>query len=233
MTVPPNGSGFASAIIARKRVVIFDFDGTLADSIGWFFSVLNNVAERFGFKQTTDAERDALRYRSPFEILAALDIPIWKLPSIARHVRVLATQNIEQIKLFSWVGELLLELRANGMMIAVVSSNSAANVRSVLGSYAELVDHYETGASLFGKCAKFKRTLRTLAVQPPDAITVGDEVRDIDASRQAGIASIGVAWGASHGDALLAAQAALAATPGELRAMLAIGQRETAANSPR
>jgi phosphoglycolate phosphatase len=220
MNVRTNDRGIDAAFIARKRVVIFDFDGTLADSVGWFCDVVNELARRYEFKETTPEQRDELRLKSPMEILSALGIPKWKLPAIAKHTRALAAQNIHRIKLFSWVGDLLFELKSNGMMIAVVSSNSAANIQFVLGPYASLIDHYETGSSLLGKSAKFKRVLKLLDVRPGEAVSVGDEVRDINAARRAGILSIGVAWGASHGDALVAAQATLAITPDDLKAFL-------------
>ena len=220
MNVHANDRAIEPALVARKRVVIFDFDGTLADSIGWFFGVVNEVARHYDFKQTTPEQRDAFRRQTPREILAALEVPKWKLPAIAKHMRALAAQNIDQIKLFGWVGDLLCELKANGVMIAVVSSNSTANIQWVLGPYAPLVDQYETGSSLFGKASKFKRVLKSFGVRAGDAVSVGDEVRDVDAARRAGIASIGVAWGASHGDALVAAQAVLAITPNDLKALL-------------
>lgn len=221
MNLDTNDDRIEPAVLAHKRAVIFDFDGTLADSVDWFFSVVNQLARRYDFRESTPEQIEALRGKPPLEILAALGIPKWKLPAIAQHTRALAARHIDQIKLFGWVGQLLLELKASGMMIAVVSSNSAANIQWVLGPHAALIDHYETGSSLLGKSVKFKRVLKRLGVRPNEALSVGDEVRDIDAARRAGIASIGVAWGASHGDALVAAQAAtLATTPEHLRALL-------------
>ncbi len=221
MNVHWNETGNDGAFIVRRRVVIFDFDGTLADSIGWFFGIVNDVAQRYDFRQMTAEQLEELRRKPPQDILNALGIPKWKLPAIGMHIQALAAQNIGQIKLFEWVGDLLLDLKSNGMTIAVVSSNSSANIQLILGPYASLVDHYETGASLFGKSAKFRRVLKALKAEPNEAVSVGDEVRDVDAAHRAGVASIGVAWGASHDEALVAARVTqLVATPNQLRDIL-------------
>lgn len=207
--------------MTEKRVVIFDFDGTLANSVEWFFLVLNEIAREHHFHETTWEEREFLRRRPPLEILNALGVPKWKLPIIARHMRRLAAENLSQIELYGWVGKLLTQLKAQGFDLAVVSSNSEQNIRTILAQFAELIDLYETGASLFGKSGKFKRVLKTLKASPAEAVSVGDEVRDVEASQRAGIDCIAVGWGLSHPEALIAAKAAaLAETPHELTSLL-------------
>ena len=69
------------------KLVIFDFDGTLADSAGWLFGVLNQVADRYGFRRTSEAEIAMLRGRDNREIVRYLGVPAWKLPLIAAHMR--------------------------------------------------------------------------------------------------------------------------------------------------
>jgi phosphoglycolate phosphatase len=51
------------------KLVIFDFDGTLADSAGWLFGVLNQVADRYGFRRVDEAEIAMLRGRDNREIV--------------------------------------------------------------------------------------------------------------------------------------------------------------------
>jgi phosphoglycolate phosphatase len=68
------------------KLVIFDFDGTLADSAGWLFGVLDQVADRHGFRRTSDAEIAMLRGRDNREIVRHLSAPAWKLPRIAAHM---------------------------------------------------------------------------------------------------------------------------------------------------
>lgn len=207
--------------MGQKRLVIFDFDGTLADSVEWFYRVLNEVARRYRFRETTPEEREELRRQTPLQILDSLGVPKWKVPIIAQHLRGLAAQNLHQIEIYGWVAQLLGELKGEGLYLAVVTSNTEENVRAILADSAALIDVYETGSSLFGKSAKFKRVLKQLKLSSAQAISVGDEVRDVDAARRVGIDSIAVGWGLSHPDALTAAKAgALAKTHHELSSLL-------------
>ena len=54
------------------RLVIFDFDGTLADSASWFVKALNDLAPRHGFRPVTEAEIEMLRGRGNREIIRYL-----------------------------------------------------------------------------------------------------------------------------------------------------------------
>jgi phosphoglycolate phosphatase len=190
--------------MSRYDLAVFDFDGTLADSANWFFGSLNEVAGRFGFRTTTEDERQALRRLDNREIIRRLQVPLWKLPAIARHMRRRATEDIDSIRLFGGIPEALTALRTNGTRLAIVSSNSEANVRRVLRS--ELADHiafYGCGASLFGKTSKLRSAIRHCNAARERTIYVGDETRDIEAARAAGTASGAVLWGYAAPNALL------------------------------
>jgi phosphoglycolate phosphatase len=185
------------------RLVIFDFDGTLADSAAWFRGVINGVAERYGFRTVSDEDIAALRRQDSRAIIRHLGIPAWKMPFIAHHMRRLAARDAEAIRLFDGAAELLATLKARGIVVAVVSSNAEANMRRIMGpGTAALVDHFEGGASHFGKAAKFRRVLRRARVAPHEAIAIGDEVRDIEAASAAGIAAGAVTWGYADPDLL-------------------------------
>jgi len=190
--------------MSRYDLAVFDFDGTLADSADWFFGSLNEVAGRFGFRTTTEDQRRALRRLGNREILRRLQVPLWKLPAIARHMRRRVAENIDSIRLFGGIPEALTALRANGTRLAIVSSNSEANVRRVLGSeLAGRIAFYGCGASLFGKTSKLRSAIRHCNVHRERTIYVGDETRDIEAARAAGTASGAVLWGYAAPDVLL------------------------------
>lgn len=187
----------------KYDIAAFDFDGTLADTMPWFNSILNTVADKYGFRKIDLSERENLRHREASEILKFLGIPLWKLPAIMSHVRTLMQDIDPSVHLFDGIPEVLARLKADGLRLAVISSNSIENVQRVLGpDVAALFDDYECGTDLFGKAAKIDRLMRRHEVAPERFLLVGDEMRDIDAARKAGVHVGSVAWGYNHVDAL-------------------------------
>jgi phosphoglycolate phosphatase len=191
----------------RYALAIFDLDGTLADSLPWFRVHVNDVADRFGFRRVTEEDIGPLRRAGPREILESLRVPLWKVPRIARHMRRLKAKHLEAIPLFPGAGAMLRTLREGGLRLALVSSDTEANARAQLGpANAALISEFACGAALFGKAAKFRRVLRRAGVPPASAIAIGDEVRDIEAARAAGIACGAVTWGYAAPETLSALQ---------------------------
>lgn len=189
------------------RLALFDFDGTLADSFTWFSRVVNDAADKFGFRRVAPQDLDMLRGKGAREIIAHLGVPFWKMPAIARYMRARKAADIASIGLFDGAADMLGQVREAGLTLAIISSNSEANVRAVLGPQtAALVQHYGCGVSIFGKTAQFKKALRQTGVSAAHTLAIGDEIRDIEAARAAGIAFGAVTWGYTLPDALQAQQ---------------------------
>jgi phosphoglycolate phosphatase len=189
----------------RYRLAIFDFDGTLADSLPWFRTVFQDLIAKFDLAPVTAQELEGLRGRSGREIIARLNMPMWKLPAISRDMRRRKLAAASQISPFDVVPQVLTDLKNLGVHTAIVSSGSEASVRQVLGPSAALISRFDCGASLFGKHNKFKRVARHLGTKPSEILCIGDELRDIDAARTAGMDSGAVAWGYALPAALQAA----------------------------
>ncbi len=189
------------------RLAIFDFDGTLADSFPWFTRVINDTADKFRFRRVEAHEVDDLRGKSSRELMQILRVSAWKMPFIARYIRKRKAQDLHSIPLFPEAPAALRRLHEAGVRLAIVSSNSEANIRAMFGAEtAALIAHYECGASLHGKARRFKAVLRKGGFAAADAICIGDELRDIDAAREAGLAFGAVTWGYTHGAAMKAAK---------------------------
>jgi phosphoglycolate phosphatase len=187
------------------RLVIFDFDGTLADSMPWFRASFQDMITRFDLAPVRDDEVEGLRGLSAREIMARLNVSMWQLPAIVSDMRKRKLAAASEISLFTGIPAMLDELRREGIMTAIVSSDSEASVRLVLGPMATRIDRFDCGAAMFGKHWKFRRVARKLGTKPSETICIGDELRDIDAAKAAGMDSGAVTWGYALPGALQAA----------------------------
>lgn len=196
------GNGFIS-IMALYKLAIFDFDGTLADSLSKLPGALNQVAAHFGFRQLADDEFTMLRGLGSRELIRYLGVPMWKVPIIAARLRQMAAEGADSVALFAGTDALLLRLHHAGIALAVVSSNSQPTIARVLGpEMAHLFSHYECGSAIFGKATKFRKILRRADLPASSAIAIGDETRDIDAAHEAGLDAGAVTWGFATSDLL-------------------------------
>lgn len=187
-------------------LVIFDLDGTLADSFPFFVSVHNRLAARHGFRRVEPSDIEALRGHSTRQMMRHVGLSRWKLPWVARSFVRLMHEEGHHVAPFDGVGAVLRELDASGVALAVVSSNSAGNCSRVLGAEAwRRFAHVECGASIFGKRRRIARVLKATGVPAGRALYVGDQLTDAEAARAAGVAFGAVAWGYASFASLLAA----------------------------
>jgi len=116
------------------KLVIFDFDGTLADSFPFFVSTINHLAGKHAFRKIPLDEVEFLRELGPRELMKTLEVPVWKLPAIAQSFIKLMQEDLSKIPLFENIEEMLAHLSENGVILGLVSSNGYENVTRVLGS---------------------------------------------------------------------------------------------------
>ena len=185
------------------KLVIFDFDGTLADTLPFTLSIMDELSDKFGTRRLDRSEIQLLRGYSPARIMKMYEIPVWKLPLMTRESQRLLYKNIDTVSLFTGIDHVIREIAARGITIAVVSSNALRNIKKVLGSeLSQLISIYECQTGLLGKAPRLRRALRQAGVAPDEALSFGDEIRDIDAARKAGIPCAAVTWGFADGSAL-------------------------------
>ena len=182
--------------LARYDLIIFDFDGTLADSLTWFRTVLGDVVDKHGLPPIDEDKAEILRNLTPKAIMDELGIASWKIPFLAADVRARAAENVDRIHLFDGIRTMLQTLSESGVTLAVVSSNGETAVRAVLGEQlCDTIDIFACGAALFGKASIFRKVMRKAGASPARTLSVGDEVRDIDAARETGCVAGAVMWG--------------------------------------
>jgi len=180
----------------RYRLAAFDFDGTLADSFGFLLENFNALARRHGFARLDPARIEEYRGLQPRELMRLHGVPMWKLPFIARDFLALMSQGVERIRAFDGVAESLHALADQGVVLALVTSNSRDNVSRVMGNDVMRRFRFsECGASLFGKRRRLERLVKAAGIEATSAIYVGDQGVDAEAARDAGMGFGAVHWG--------------------------------------
>ena len=192
--------------MTRYRLAIFDFDGTLADSLDWFRASFQETIARFDLAPVSPEELEGMRGLSAREIKARLKVSMWQLPVIVSDMRKRKLAAASETSLFAGIPAMLADLQRLGVKTAIVSSDSEASVRQVLGPTASLITRFDCGAAVFGKHWKFRRVARKLGAKPTETICIGDEIRDIEAADAASMDSGAVAWGYALPAALQAAK---------------------------
>jgi phosphoglycolate phosphatase len=191
----------------RYELVVFDLDGTLVDSFDFFVQAHNRLAPKHRLRPIAPHEAAAWRHCPPREIMALVGLARWRLPWVARDFVRLMRDTGGGLRLFPGTDQALRHLHAQGLRLAVVSSNSADNCRRLLGpELCQRMACIDGGASLFGKRTRLQRVLRRLHVPPHQAIYVGDQLTDADAARAAGLAFGAVSWGYGAPSALARAR---------------------------
>ena len=131
--------------MTRYRLAIFDFDGTLADSLDWFRASFQETIARFDLAPVSPEELEGMRGLSAREIMARLKVSMWQLPIIVSDVRKRKLAAASETSLFAGIPAMLADLQRLGIRTAIVSSDSEASVRQVLGPTASLITRFLSG----------------------------------------------------------------------------------------
>ena len=187
------------------KVIIFDFDGTLADTIDILLSITNRLSAEFGFKSATKEELAQLSNLNSWQILQYSGISIFKFPLLIRRLKAELHSELPNIQLFPGIKEVLLELKKRGFQLGIITSNSRENVLGALEKNG-LQDTFTFiySGSTFGKHKVISKWLRIENIHTEKVVYVGDEIRDIDAAKKTGIKVIAVGWGFNSQEALAA-----------------------------
>lgn len=187
------------------KVIIFDFDGTLADTIDILLSITNRLSAEFGFKSATKEELAQLSNLNSWQILQYSGISIFKFPLLIRRLKAELHSEVPNIQLFPGIKEVLLELKKRGFQLGIITSNSRENVLGALEKNG-LQDTFTFiySGSTFGKHKVINKWLRIENIHTEKVVYVGDEIRDIDAAKKTGIKVIAVGWGFNSPQALAA-----------------------------
>ncbi len=189
----------------NPKVIIFDFDGTIADSLETLVNISNRLAVQFGYKQTSLAELAQIQNLTSREIIKQSGISIFKVPFLVKKVKAELSLEIKTLNLFPAMGATLIELHQLGHKLVIISSNSKSNILAFLehNNLAEIFYYIYSGSTIFGKDKVINKFIRQENIDIKDVIYVGDETRDIESAKKSQIIAIAVSWGFNTKEVLM------------------------------
>ena len=187
--------------VAGRRAVVFDWDGTVADTLAGITSVARQVL--LGFGLSLEEIGDLRRLVGPpfpqaySQVYGLSEEDAWEVT--CRYRDLYAQGGVEQWPVFEGMRELLAELRASGKALAIASSKRhglvmrQAGDNDVIGAFDCIVG--KTSDEATTKEGAITQALETLGVGIDEAVMVGDRDLDVWAAQAVGIPCVGVLFG--------------------------------------
>ncbi len=188
-----------------KKVIIFDFDGTIADSSDVILKIFNRLAPKYGYRAISHESAQTLRDKEASEIFKSLKIPFYKIPFIIRRARQEFKKELHDTRPIHGIKSAIEELKAHDYTLGILTSNTRENVERFLVDHKLNAFDFIYSSNIFGKRKVLETILKEQKIKINQVIYIGDETRDIDAARAAGITIIAVSWGLNSSQ-ILAAQ---------------------------
>jgi HAD superfamily hydrolase (TIGR01549 family) len=184
--------------------IIFDFDGTIADTLDLGIEIFNRIAPEYNSLPVGPEEREQFRTKKPQELFEIYGVSRLKLLTLMLRIRKEMRRHVSETKPFTGMDAALREISNAGYRMGILTSNSVENVRKFLeiNNLTTLFDFIYSGRSFLGKEKLIRKLLIHEKLSKGRVVYVGDETRDIEASRAAGIPVIAVSWGLNSRDLL-------------------------------
>lgn len=178
------------------KLILFDFDGTIAESMNAVKNILDQLSSKYKYKKIEEKDINRLRNKGAREIMKILKVPLWKVPFIAKEVKSALSKEIERVPIVKGIKEVISTLKKRGFQIGILTSNSESNVTKFLNkNKVKDIDFIRSDVHIFGKARSISKVLKEKKIPKDQVVYIGDEVRDIEAAQKIGIKIIAVGWG--------------------------------------
>jgi phosphoglycolate phosphatase len=221
----PRATTSADALVKPTKLLIFDYDGVLVDSLETVWKIYCDYRETY--KMPVLASKDDIRPlfdKNIFETFRGMGISPYRLYRLSREFKRLQLLYKEQLRPFPGMESVISRLaKQPELQLAIISSNDSSIVHWFLRRYKlEKAFHYVLGGDTHrSKIKKIRSLIKRLKMQPQGVYYIGDTIGDIEEGKKAGVHTVAVTWGYHNKAKLVAAQPEqVADTPEALESML-------------
>jgi len=191
--------------IRDKKHLIFDFDGTIVDSLGLLVKIYNQVCHNYSCLLVDINDKEELRKLKSQEILRRYKISFFKIPFLLIKVKKEFKRRILEVKIFEGISLVLKELKNKGFDLYILTSNSKENVEIFLknNDLLNIFSFVYSSSNVFGKDKSIKKFLKFKNINLNECVYIGDETRDIEAMKRISLPIISASWGFNSKEALV------------------------------
>lgn len=183
----------------KIKAIIFDFDGTIADTLPFTFKKIIEIAKKYKIKNNSDIV-EKIKTLTPKELFKEFKISWFKTPFIIWEIKKTQKElfyHLDKIKIFPGIKNLLKSLKKRKIKVFIYSSNIKKNIeyflkKNKINNYFEKI---YVGRNLLGKDRDLINILKKENLKKEEVFYVADEIRDVLACHKAKINMIGVEWG--------------------------------------
>ena len=181
------------------RAVVFDFDGTLADTLPVVFAAFQKTFQRYLGREVPKEE--IVQHFGPTEegVVRALITDGWR-DAVAMYLTEYEANHHLCPGPFPGVVETLEELKASGVPMAVVTGKSgkSADISFRHIPVRRYFDSVTTGShTRNAKCEGIQRAVAQWGLSPSEVAYVGDAPADVEQSKLAGVTPLSALWGST------------------------------------
>jgi phosphoglycolate phosphatase len=186
----------------RYELIVFDWDGTLLDSAGAIVGSIMAACKDLGLEPPSDQRaRHIIGLGLQDALMKALpELPAHRYPEVAERYRFHYLRQDHELRLFAGADVLVRALVERGHVLGVATGKSRHGLDRALAS-AELGGYFQAT-----RCADechskphpqmLQELMDTLFVAPEKTLMIGDTTHDLQMAANAGVAAVGVAYGA-------------------------------------
>ncbi|MEN9680893.1 MAG: hypothetical protein RLZZ627_786 [Pseudomonadota bacterium] len=192
-------------------LLIFDWDGTLFDSIDWIVTCLQQAARQTGLREPSQREARSvigLSLQAALDALYPGEDEATAHRLVTHYRQVYHTRPLSSLGLYQGVPELLLALRHAGYQLAVATGKARSGLDAALDETGirHLFDATRCADETASKPDPLmvEEILEELRVAKSRAVVIGDSLHDLRMADRAGVRAIGVSQGANDHEELMA-----------------------------